>query len=74
MGTKMGTEEVKINKHLTAVVQESITGKGLVGYIKEFPECICYGITVESLKFNLVEAFYVYAKYLQSKNQKPSNI
>lgn len=59
--------EVKINKHLTAVVEESVGGKGYSGYIKEIPECISQGTTIESLKFNLLDAFFIMAKYLATK-------
>ena len=74
----MGTEEtVILNRHLTAKVV--FEDNKYSGYIVEADGVIAQAATMEGLKFNLMECYFVYSKasikklemILKRINQKP---
>ncbi|GEO06395.1 hypothetical protein AAE02nite_40590 [Adhaeribacter aerolatus] len=57
---------------LTLVIEKTETG--LVGQIKEMPDVLTQGATIEEVKENIKDALELYLDYVRDKNSNTGNI
>jgi predicted RNase H-like HicB family nuclease len=57
---------------LTLVIEK--TEAGLVGQIKEMPDVLTQGDTIEEVKENIKDALELYLDYMRDKNSNTGNI